>query len=98
MALDRGNGSRRMAGSGHRHRRFTPSRFEDLSALSSERGRRHTEISAALPDEMRRIGQTDPEPDAADTDMVEPLLAQHPPRGRHPAIVQQPAEGKTGIV
>jgi hypothetical protein len=62
--------------------------LRQASALSPEGGRRHAKISAALANEMRRIGQANPQSYAADTDVIEPLLAQHPTRDRHPAIVQ----------
>ena len=62
--------------------------LRQASALSSEGGRRHAKISAALADEMRRIGQANPQSDAADTDVIEALLTQHPARDGHPAIVQ----------
>src|SRR4051812_40807751 len=72
--------------------------LRQTSALPAEGGRRHAEISAALADEMGRIGQADPQSDAADTDVIEPHLTQHPARDRHPAIVQQTTKRQAGIV
>jgi len=62
------------------------------SALSPECGGCHAEISAALPNEMGRIGQTDAQSYSADTDVIEPRFTQHPARDRDPAVVQQAAK------
>ena len=77
--LDRERVSLWMAGFSHRHRRFTPAGQQEL-ALPPERGRRGAEMFPALADEVGRIGQADAQPDAADADMIEPGLAQHPAR------------------
>ena len=67
-------------------------------ALPPERARGHAEISSALTDEVRWIGQADAQPNPADADAIETGFAQHPARDRHPAIVEQPAERQAGIV
>ena len=68
------------------------------SAPASQFARRHPEMLAALANEMRRVGQSDPESDAADAQAVKPRVGQHAVRGCHPALIQYPAKGHAGAV
>jgi hypothetical protein len=67
-------------------------RYNNAFSAAPERARRHAEKLAALTDEVGGIGQADPQSDPTDADAIEPRLAQHPLRRRHPAIVEQPAK------
>ena len=68
------------------------------SAPASQFARRHPEMLAALANEMGRVGQSDPEPDAADAQAVKPRVGHHSVRGCHPALIQNPAKGQACAV
>ena len=53
---------------------------------------------AALANEMGGVGQSNPEPDAADAEAVKARVGQHSLRGCHPALIQNPAKGHARTV
>jgi hypothetical protein len=55
-------------------------------------------VLATLANEMRRVGQSYPEPDTADAQAVKARVGQHSVRGCHPALIQNPAKGHARTV